>query len=763
MRIIWVFLALAWPVWASGQVRVAGQVVDLERDSALAGATILDVAGGQGTVSGEDGNFDLLAYGDTLEVSYVGYRTARITGLRAGAYYTVGLSPDTELKVVVVSAEAPRVNLQIAEAVQTLSKEDLFRLQSLNPQAALNQIPGVYMHSGALNTNRITIRGIGARTPFGTAKIRAYFNEIPLTNGVGETVIEDFDLSLFDQIQVWKGPTASSYGAALGGVIQLQTDPETLDSGSTLSANYETGAYELDRLVLQSRYRDPDEGLSIRLNYNRTEQEGYRENNQYNRESFTALGTFDGSERHQSSVIFNYTDVKAFIPSSLNEEDYRNNPERAAFTWAQVRGFEDYQRLLAGLSHRYDWWRGPQGQALSTQLSVFTQFRDNYESRPFNILRENNWSGGLRMTMDYRKRRNRRQPQAQVGLEWFNERYAWTTNVTDLGELGALLSDNRENRRYLNLFASLDWDLTERWFTKLGLNYNQTRYRLTDYFTTDDQDTSGDYGFDPLWSPRLSLGYRFTPRTQIFATASHGFSVPTLEETLNPDGSRNPDIQAERGWNFELGLRGGYIDGRLHYDLALYRMEIKDLLVARRTGLDQFQGINAGRTAHNGLEARIAYDWLRGTHRLSTNVAYQYADYRFDRFVDGDDDYSGNALTGVAPHQLNATLDLNLSWGLYAGFAYEYLDALPMRDDSSVFSEAYQLLNGKLGWRGEVIAGLSIDAYVGVNNLCDEKYASMILINAASFGGRAPRYYYPGLPRHTYGGVRLEYRWMAAQ
>jgi iron complex outermembrane receptor protein len=32
----------------------------------------------------------------------------------------------------------------------------------------------------ALNTNRITIRGIGARTPFGTTRIKTYLDNIRL-------------------------------------------------------------------------------------------------------------------------------------------------------------------------------------------------------------------------------------------------------------------------------------------------------------------------------------------------------------------------------------------------------------------------------------------------------------------------------------------------------------------------------------------------------------------------------------------------------
>ena len=50
---------------------------------------------------------------------------------------------------------------------------------------SLNQVNGIYSHSAGYNTNRITIRGMGSRSPYSTNKIKAYLNNIPLSNGVG--------------------------------------------------------------------------------------------------------------------------------------------------------------------------------------------------------------------------------------------------------------------------------------------------------------------------------------------------------------------------------------------------------------------------------------------------------------------------------------------------------------------------------------------------------------------------------------------------
>ena len=46
--------------------------------------------------------------------------------------------------------------------------------------------------------------------------------------------------------------------------------------------------------------------------------------------------------------------------------------------------------------------------------------------------------------------------------------------------------------------------------------------------------------------------------------------------------------------------------------------------------------------------------------------------------------------------------------------------------------------------------------YAGIRNLFNEKYASMILVNAQALGGNAPRYYYPGEPVNFYAGMKIK-------
>jgi iron complex outermembrane receptor protein len=71
------------------------------------------------------------------------------------------------------------------------------------------------MQQGALNTNRITIRGIGARTPFGTTRIKTYLDNIPPMQRVNQVLKILIYRNYAGKIQIIKGPNATGFGAGL--------------------------------------------------------------------------------------------------------------------------------------------------------------------------------------------------------------------------------------------------------------------------------------------------------------------------------------------------------------------------------------------------------------------------------------------------------------------------------------------------------------------------------------------------------------------
>jgi len=125
-----------------------------------------------------------------------------------------------KIEEVTISAFRSPYNLFNTPApVNLITPLQLEMGNSLTTVEALNQVSGVLMHNGTLNTNRLTIRGIGARSPYATNKIKAYFGEIPLTSGDGETTLEDLENTAIRRVEIIKGPSSSLFGAGLAGVV----------------------------------------------------------------------------------------------------------------------------------------------------------------------------------------------------------------------------------------------------------------------------------------------------------------------------------------------------------------------------------------------------------------------------------------------------------------------------------------------------------------------------------------------------------------
>lgn len=665
-----------------------------------------------------------------------------------------GDSTTIQLEEVIVNALGIETKYQeYGGGITIIDQKSLQTTDPTNIVESLNRVPGVFMHSGTLNTNRITIRGIGSRSPFSTNKIRSYFGEIPLTNGSGETTIEDIDLSSIASYEVIKGPNSSIYGGGLGGVILLNPDLVRSEN-TTISNDLTIGSYGLvkEQISVSARKNVTD----IFASAGHLTSDGYRDNNEVNR-THLLLNLRSTQKQNVINVLTYFVDQKAFIPSSLNETDFNQEPTKAAFTWGSAQGFEDYYTLLQGVS-----LSSILNSQLTLKSSVFLNHKDNYEPRPFNILDEKTtgWGTRTRLIGDLSSRTT-----WMLGTEIFLDHHQFETYENLYEDFpqgngsvqGDTLSSFKERRSYFNIYAQLEHRLTKQLLLSAGLNFNQTRYKLEDQFDEDMINQSGNYRFDGVLSPRLSLNYSLTPDLFLYSSLSHGFSPPTLEETLLPDGTINNDIQPETGLNIEFGSRGKW--QFLQYDVAVYQMQVQNLLVSRRTAEDQFIGINAGETSHFGLETSFIIDWTRNKNfELTSQATYTFSDFEFKDFIDGDNEFSGNQLTGVPRHTAFARLMTRFRpLSLYVYIDGQFTSEMPITDDNTVFSDNYLLLNGTIGHQAQ-IGRWSHDLSFTIRNLTDENYASMLLINARGFGGAAPRFFYPGLPLNWFLRMRISFK-----
>ncbi len=623
--------------------------------------------------------------------------------------------------------------------------------------ASLNQISGVYVLSGALNTNRITIRGVGARTPFGTDKLRLYFNNIPVTDGTGFSTLEAFDLENLFTMEVIKGPKGSAFGANLGGSVLLQAkSPAT--GVTSLNNSLTVGSYGLLKDNLGFSHQDG--GFAMELHYNHMDIDGYRDNSRFDRDALLLNSSLALGDNSELGLLVNHIDYSAQIPSSLGRTAFEEDPTQAAFTWAQSQGFEANRYTLLGVNHILEI-----DPKLKNQTSLFYSYLDHYEPRPFNILDEFTNTYGFRTIFEGILGVPEEKDGYTLGAELFKDEYRWGTyeNLYEMnngnGSLqGEALSANKEFRRQFFLFGTLTLSPAPNLKAQLGLSLNKTNYDFRDLFNSGTSNRSARKSFDPILLPSLDLEYQLKENYILFANVSRGFSNPSLEETLSPEGIINPDIEQEKGVSYELGTRLGLNKWRL--TASVFQMHIKNLLVAERVGQDQFIGRNAGKTRHRGfeLDASLIFTPLART-TLAPFVSYTYSDHAFVRFVDGDENFSGNPLTGVPRHRLNAGWRLEYNRAFYWTLTTQSVGEIPLTDANTLQSDAYTVFNSRLGYQLQLGRKLAVGLDAGINNLFDKPYAASVLINAVGFGGSEPRYFYPANGRNVYARLEVTYEW----
>ena len=678
--------------------------------------------------------------------------------LHTTAIFSQASQDTTALPAIIIQAAPIKTSLQnTAAAIAVITANDLNKNDGVILTSVLNKIPGLYMQQGALNTNRISIRGIGSRSQYGSQKIKAYFEGIPLTTAEGSSTIEDIDMEAIGRIEIIKGPNSTSFGSGLGGVINLFAREIPTQEFQTKS-NTTYGSFGLLKQSFAANYGKSSTMASV--NYNHLQSDGFRQNSSYDRKSFTIQGKQRFNTKGELSFIGIYTQLKAFIPSSINEKDFINNPEKAAATWAQAEGYESYDKVLMGLGY---------SQQISSKwtlkTSLFTNLKNAYEPRPFDILDDKSNSIGFRSSLNYKNTLWSVPFETSVGTETVFDSYTFSlfknlyASQPKPGSVaGAEFSNKQQKSSYQNYFLQADFSLSAKLHLETGLAFNSTRYSLRDLFAEAGTSPELAYSFGKVWSPRAGLSYSFTKTKTIYTAISKGFSTPSVAETLTPEGAINTSLKPEIGWNYEVGFKGNWLNNKLYTEGTLFSTQVSNLLVARRTAEDQYIGINAGASSHIGMEFLLDYQFLKTSQfQLSTYFSAAVNRFTFKDFVDNNNNYSGNKLTGVPAAQWNLGLDATTQSGFRLNTSFSKVGKIPMNDQNSKYTQAYSLLDIKASYAFTILKSLKTELSTGINNVGDSKYAASILPNAVGFGNAQPRSYYPGNPRNYYGGFSLSY------
>jgi iron complex outermembrane receptor protein len=223
-------------------------------------------------------------------------------------------------------------------------------------------------------------------------------------------------------------------------------------------------------------------------------------------------------------------------------------------------------------------------------------------------------------------------------------------------------------------------------------------------------------------TPRLGLNWQPVaawPSLRLKAHVARAFRVPTFNDRYWQPGG-NPDLQPERSWGGDVGLR--FDRPRGHAELTAFAQRRRDQIVWQPTGNGNWSPRNVDRVRALGLEASGERTWpLSSETALETGLTYTFTDAR-NRTDPASSSY-GEPLRYVPRTQIKG--HSTLTWGpatltLHA----RYTGRRYVTSDGRQFLDPYVMAGTRLKL-SRTIAGVQTALSLDIDNVLNTEYQSV--------------------------------------
>jgi len=652
--------------------------------------------------------------------------------------------------VTVRGFEQNRQLKEVSAAINVINKAQLDRYSNTSLVPAVNSTAGVRMEERSPGSYRLNIRGSTLRSPFGVRNVKVYWNDIPFTDPGGNTYLNQLSFSNIQHIEIIKGPGSSLYGAGTGGVLLLQSQPAQFQAG--IIAGFTGGSFNTNAFNVQVNAGTQERRSSF--SYSHQASDGYRYHTNMRRDIGSWETQLKVNDKQQLSANFLYGDLYYQTPGALTLKEYTSNPRAyrpvaGGLPDAEQSQAAIYQKMmLAGITNGYHFSNTIQNS--TTVYAAFVQF-SNPTFRTYEKRSEPQFGGRTVFTFNHTIDKTSFQwvagAEAQRGF--FNTRdFRNKGGVPD-----TLQTDDDIGSWIYAVFAQADIRLPGNWNITAGASFNQ--FHVNDQRLSDPTLGLQQRTYSNELAPRLALSKKVSVNAWLYGSIAKGFSPPAIAEVLPPSRSINTSLNAEKGVNYELGLKSSWFGNRLYIEVNAFYFRLQDAIVQRQETNAANYYINAGNTKQKGLESQLSYQLL-GTANPVLRQAKIWINHTWNDFQYGDfkqlaADYSGKQMPSVAKNTVAAGIDIAFKAGFYANATYYYSDPIAMNDANTEFASSYNLLGARLGYK-KTLATVTINIFAGADNLFDVTYSLGNDINAA-----AGRYYNAAAGKNYYAGVSFQW------
>lgn len=661
-------------------------------------------------------------------------------------------------------------NKQIPGGFTVKTADEMKKGRTSNFQDLLQGVPGLFMQSeNGVEISKVSIRGSGIESDDEPLGVEFLLDGVSFSQGDGEMIIEDFDVSTLKYAEVYRGADAFKYGSlTIGGAVNLI--PFTGYDAPPYQIQMQGGSYGFMRG--QASVAGVDGKFDYYSSASGRYRDGYRAHSRENTELLFADLGYKINDNLENRLYLTVDQTDRQLPGGLTQSQMQADP-RQADPDAVPFDFNKqwyYGRIADKLSYEKD------GQELDA--SIYWWHRELRENGFFD---PNDYEDGIEVyhADDVGISLNSvthsllfgqdniltigASPAFETQQDHFYQNLGYLGIPAEYGQKGDTIAKGLELAVNVPVYLENQHYLTEKLSILTGLQFIYAlRHFYDDFNDTVDGDQSHGNNFYGV-NPKIGLLYEIDKDSQLFANFSRTFQPPSFDNMLTFDDGPGVSLvytplSPQTAWTAEIGTRGKH--GRFDWDLALYhswvRNELQDLFDAN--GVDQGD-VNVAHSYHQGIEAGLGIElWNSKTindedgQSLKLNQTYTLNDFHFDN----DPVYGNNRLAAIPVHVYEAELMYEAPCGFYAGPNVQCnFSRYPVDQQNTLYAGAYALLGFKIGYAGSW-GKSKFSVFVEAKNLTDENYAASIdPVGDANPSGifADPQIFHPGDGRSFYGGV----------
>lgn len=631
---------------------------------------------------------------------------------------------EDELEIVVTAEKTPENVQNVPLSLTVLTEKEIEDADITSFEDIADNTPNFSLFSGdGANSPFYSIRGLGNSNFLSRDAVAFYIDDVPYDR-IGFITTDLPDIA---QVEVLRGPQSTLYGRnSLSGVVNIKTRQPTNEVEVNGTASYGN----FDAVNLRAGVSGPlvKDELFFRLSGNFLSRDGYI-NNTFLDNDVDEQRNLNGRAKllwtpaDEWEISFNASiedldsgtnlvAINDFNPANAFEieSDVNNSFKRNTNT----------QALKIAYTH-------PQFRATSITSRRFSksQQRSDADGSPLNLIVNTNdfaatvWSQEIRF----------QSPEEAETLEWlvggyfessqFSNQNDGFTFGADAGAVGFPVGTNLRSgeldETILAAFGQVSYRPAPPLTLTAGLrfeSFNSTLQNLDTVFTPPGGPSFTTFSARDVQQdtdillPRLVAEYRFNPDLMIYGSVTRGYRPGGVN--FRGDAT-TLTFNAEKSWNYEIGLKSSWLDDRLKVNLALFHNDVNDyqVLVTDNLAVGRIDNAEVNIT---GGELELRATPMDG---LDIIAGLGISDAKFTEFGNFD----GNRVPFAPSFTYNVALQYRAPMGLFARIALQGLGTTNFTEDNTLKQNPYATVNLRLGYEFDQ-TGL----YVFANNIFDTGY-----------------------------------------